>query len=268
MEDVVNIYKPKDHPQVSAPFKFVTGELNNTHHPYEVAGINVDDLKPTQPFIDNDLVDKFVEKLNNGETLKPIWTDKDDNVLDGHHRFAAHLVAKPDAAVPAIRLLCDKKTGMELLNNIEEEFQKHKLKCDQSELLKSLSEDNDSMYVRDKEYPTKKETLMAFRKKPIGKTVSGNFFVLKSIAGYKPYEIEFDNLLETDAIDRKIGKNQNPIKALAEIWFPSINIKGKSKEFGMTEDNFINAIVAEKARIKGIDGIKYGDKLLQSIDEK
>jgi len=268
VEQIANIYKPKNHPQVSAPFKFVTGELNNTHHPYEVAGINVGDLNPTQPFIDNDLVDGFVEKLNNGEPLKPIWTDKDDNVLDGHHRFAAHLIAKPDAAVPSIRILCDKKTAMKLLNDIEAKFQQHKLKCDQSEVLKSLSEEDDSMYIRDKEYPTKKETLTAYRKKPITKTISGNFFVLTAVAGYKPYEIEFDSLLDTDTIDKKIGTNQNPPKALALLWFPTINIKAKSADFGMTEENFINTIVAEKARVKHIDGIKYGDKLLQSIDDK
>lgn len=268
MEDINNIYKPKNHPQVSAPFKFVTGELNNTHHPYEVAGVNVSDLKPTQPFIDNDIVDQFANKLNNGETLKPIWTDRDNNILDGHHRFAAHLIVKPDAAIPVIKLLCDKKTGMDLLNSIEEEFQKHKQKCDQSEILRSLSEQDDSMYVRDKEVPTKKETITAYRKKPITRTIPGNFFVLKPIAGYKPYEIEFDNLLETDTIDKKIGTNGNPPQALAAVWFPNLDFKARAVDFGMTEENFINAIVAEKARTKGIDGILYGDKLLQSIDEK
>lgn len=268
MEDINNIYKPKTHPQVSAPFKFVTGELNNTHHPYEVAGINVNDLKPTQPFIDNDIVDAFINKLNSGESLKPIWTDKDDNILDGHHRYAAHLISKPDVAVPAIRILCDKKTAMELLNTIEAEFQKHKVKSDQSELLKSLSEEDSSMYVKDKDYTTKKLMITAYRKKPIVKAISGNFFVLQAISGYKPYEIEFDSLLNTGDVDKKIGNNQNPPKALAEIWFPNINIKEKAKLFNMTEENFINTIVAEKARTKGIDGIMYGDKLLQSIDDK
>lgn len=268
MEDINNIYKPKAHPQVSAPFKFVTGELNNTHHPYEVAGVNVNDLTPTQPFIDNDLVDLLVNKLNGGEVLKPIWIDKDDNILDGHHRYAAHLVAKPDTAVPAVRLLCDKKTGMDLLNQIEEEFRKHKQKCDQSEILRSLSEEDDSMYIRDKDYDTKKDMIVGYRKNPITKSTSGNFFALKPIAGYKAYEVEVDHLLETDTIDKKIGNNQNPPQALCAIWFPNLDVKSKAEDFSMSIENFINAIVAEKARIKGIDGIKYGNKLLQTIDEK
>lgn len=268
MQDINNIYKPKDHPQVSAPFKFVTGELNNTQHPYEVAGVNVADLKPTQPFIDNDIVDILTKKLNDNGTLKPIWVDQDDNILDGHHRYAAHLVAKPDVAIPVIRILCDKKTGMDVLNDIEEEFQKHKKKFDQSEILRYLAEYDDSMYVRDKELDTNGEVITAYRKKPIVKNIAGNFFVLKPIAGYKPYEIEFTNLLDTDAIDKKIGGSQNPPEALAKIWFPNLNSKIHAENFSMNIENFINAIVAEKARTKGIDGIKYGDKLLQSIDDK
>jgi hypothetical protein len=268
MIDINNIYKPKAHPQISAPFKFVTSELNNTHHPYEVAGVKVDDLKPTQPFVDNDLVDLLVKKLVAGDTLKPIWIDKDDNILDGHHRYAAHLVAKPDAAITAVRLLCNKKTGMELLCTIQEEFVKHKQRFDQSELLRSLSEADDSMYIRDKDHKTTKETVVGYRKNPITKSMSGNFFVLKAVSGYKAFEIEFDSLFHTDELDKKIGTSANPIQALCLVWFPTIDIKGRAKDFGMTPDNFVNAIVAEKARTKRIDGIKYGEKLLQTIDEK
>lgn len=268
MVDINNIYKPKGHPQISAPFKFITGELNNTHHPYEVAGVKVDDLKPTQPFVDNDLVDVFVKKLMGGEVLKPIWIDRDDNIIDGHHRYAAHLVAQPDTAIPAVRLMCKKQVAMDLLNTIQEEFLKHKKRFDQSELLRSISEVDDSMYVRDKDYTTKKELIVGYRKNPITKSLVGNFFVLKPISGYKAFEIEFDNVFNTDEIDKKIGTSSNPVQALCAVWFPSLDIKSRAKDFGMTPDKFINAIVAEKARTKKIDGIMYGEKLLQSIDEK
>jgi hypothetical protein len=42
----------------------------------------------------------------------------------------------------------------------------------------------------------------------------------------------------------------------------------KSKEMDMDFVTFVNTIVSEKARTKGIDGINYGDKLLQAIDKK
>lgn len=271
MQDINNIYKPKNHPQVNAPFKFVTGELNNTQHPYEVAGVNVGDLKPTQPFVDNDIVDIFVKKLQNGETLKPIWSDKDDNILDGHHRYAAHLIEKPDTAIPVIRLLCDTKTGMEVLNGIEEEFQKHKQRCDQSELLRMLSEYDDSVYIKEKPLKTKKEVVTAYKKGAIlsyAEAKAGNFFSLQPISGYKPYEIELDSLFDTDTLDKKIGNSKYPPEALMAAWFHNIDIKSAAESVGKPEDQFIAEFIAEKARINGIDGIKYGNKLLQTIDEK
>lgn len=268
MEIQTNIYKPKDNPQVSAPFKFVTSELNNTQHPYEVAGINVNDLNPTQPFIDNDSVSYFVDKLNKGEELPPIWVAKDNDVLDGHSRMAAYLLARPDTAVPSIRMKCDKKTAMEVLNTIQNAFKEFKLKHDQSDLLRVLSEEDDSMYVPDKPVKTKKEVLKAYRKAPLKKNISGNFFVTKPLPGYKPYEIEFKAMLKTDTIDKSIGTNENPMKALAELWFPTLDFKARTKDFGMSETDLINTLIAEKARTKGIDGILYGEKLLQSIDDK
>jgi hypothetical protein len=268
MEDSANIYKLKNHPQLSAPFKFITGELNNTNHPYEVAGVNVNDLKPTQPFIDTDIVDGFVDTLNNGEELKPIWVSQNNDIIDGHHRFAAHMIARPDGAVPAIRLLCNTKQAIDLLNGIEETFKAHKIKHDQSEVLKSLAEEDDSMYIPDKPHKTNKNSVRAYRKNPLKKSLSGNFFLLKSVLGYKPYDIDFKSLLQTDTIDKKIANSQKPTIELAKHWFPTLNFKEKAAEFKMSEDDFINTIVAEKARIKGIDGIMYGDKLLQSIDDK
>lgn len=268
MNDSSNIYKLMNNPQMSAPFKFITGGLNNTNHPYEVAGINVNDLKPTQPFIDTDIVDDFVNKLNNGEELDPIWVSKDNDILDGHKRMAAHMIARPDGAVPSIRLMCDKKTGMDILNEIEKSFKEHKLKYDQSDVLRSLSEENNSMYIPDKPIKTKKEVITAYRKLPLKKNISGNFFVTKPLPGYKPYEIEFQSMFRTDSMDKKIGSTENPPKALAEFWFPTLDFKTKTKDFGMSENDLINTLIAEKARTKGIDGILYGEKLIQSIDDK
>lgn len=269
MEDSANIYKLKTHPQLSAPFKFVTTELNNTQHPYEVAGVNVNDLKPTQPFIDTDVVDSMVDKLNGGEQLKPIWVSKNNDILDGHHRFAAHLLVNPDGAVPAIRLLCNTKQAIDLLNGIEETFKAHKLKHDQSALIKSLAEEDDSIYIPDRPHKAKKNTVRGYRNTSLAKNITGNFFKLNSTkADDKPYDIEFKSLLETDTLNKKIANSQSPPIELAKHWFPSVDLKRYAKENGKSENDFAAALVAEKARVKGIDGILYGDKLLQSIDDK
>ena len=81
-------------------------------------------------------------------------------------------------------------------------------------------------------------------------------------------EIEFDNILDSDEVDPKIKKQKNPVFALAEIWFPNVNFKEKAKDLGMSVEKLITSMVAEKAREKKIDGIKYGDRLLHAIGDK
>lgn len=260
-----NIYRPKSLPQISAPFSYVAHHLNDMGHPYELVGAHVDSINPSQAFVDSDIVHGLMGQLQNGDDLKAIWLDKDNNALDGHHRHAAYKLNK-NTHVPSVRLNCDKDQAIKILNEIQKKYESE----NNSEFINSLMEDQDtSMYVPEKAVETSKEMVKAFRKKPVvERSISGNFFSLKEIPGYKPYEIEFDSLLNTDDIDPKIKKEVNPVAALAVVWFPRLNFEQKSKDMGMSVDDFINTIVAEKARTKKVDGILYGDKLLQSIDEK
>jgi hypothetical protein len=260
-----NIYKPKNLPQISAPFSYVVHHLNDLGQPYEMIGANIDDINPSQAFIDSDIVSSLHDKLKNGEELKAMWLDKDNNVLDGHHRYVANKLHS-NSHVPAIRLLCDKETAIKHLNDIQAMYDGE----NNSDFLNAIMEDQDtSMYTPEKPHQTIKKFVKAFRKKPIvERSISGNFFALKEVPGYKPYEVEFTSLLDTDTIDKKIKDQNNPPAALAQVWFPTLDFKAKSEEIGMGLEDFINTIVAEKARTKKIDGILYGDKLLQSIDDK
>lgn len=260
-----NMYKSKSLPQISAPFSYVVHHLNDMGHPYEMIGANVDNINPSQAFIDSDIVHSFIDQLKNGEDLKAIWLDKDNNTLDGHQRHAAYKLNK-NTHVPAVRLMCDKESAIKILSEIQSKYEKE----NNSDFINTLMEDQDtSMYVPEKPVETTKEKIKAFRKKPIvQKCISGNFFALKELPGYKPYEIELDAVFDTDSIDSSIKKQNNPVAALAQIWFPNLNVEQKAKDMEMTPDDFINTIVAEKARTKKIDGILYGDKLLQTIDAK
>jgi hypothetical protein len=260
-----NFYKPKSLPQVSAPFSYVAYELNDMGQPYEMLGVNVDSINPSQAFIDSDLVYSLIDKLKNGEELKAIWLDKDNNSIDGHHRHVAYKLNK-NSHVPAVRLNCDKETAIKVLKEIQSKYDRE----NNSKFLNELFKDGDtSTYVREKDLETKKETIKAFKEKPIKqKAITGNFFSLKEVPNWKGYEIEFSALVNSDQIDKKIKKHKNPPLALAMAWFPDLNIEQKAKEMEMPLEEFILTIVAEKARTKGIDGILYGDKLLQTIDEK
>jgi hypothetical protein len=259
-----NIYKSRSLPQVSAPFSYVVHNLSDAGIGHEMIGANVDNINPSQGFIDSDVVDNLYNKLKSGNDLKSIFIDQDSNVIDGHHRLVAYIL-NGNTHIPAIKLLCNKEAAIKHLTDIHNKFSEE----NNSELLNSLTEDNESFYISDKKYETNKTTVKGFRKKPIvEKSISGNFFALKEINGYKPYVIEFSNLLNTDYIDKKIKNAKNPPLALAEIWFKNLNFEEGAKKIEMDLNSFINSIVAEKARIKKIDGIQYGDKLLQSIDDK
>lgn len=260
-----NIYKSKTLPQISAPFSYVAHHLNDMGQPYELTGVHVDSINPSQAFIDSDIVHDFMSKIKSGEELKAIYLDKDNNSIDGHHRHVAHALSK-NTHVPSVKLMCDKDTAIKVLNEIQKKWDNE----NNSEFLKALSEDRDtSIYVPEKPVKTEKQSIKAFRKKPImQKCISGNFFALTEVPGYNPFEIELDAVFNTDSIDPKIKKEKNPPAALAMHWFPQLNFEEKAKMMGMSVDDFINTIVAEKARTKKIDGILYGDKLLQTIDEK
>ena len=124
--------------------------------------------------------------------------------------------------------------------------------------MESLEESNETS-----ENPQK---IKAYRKEPImGNSTIGNFFVLKPVDGYDEYDIEFDNLLDTDDLDINYSENKTPIEVLSSIWFPHIDFDGLSKEQEIDTINLKNKAISEKARKSGYDGIKYGDKLLQGL---
>lgn len=261
MAKTPNIYKPKTLPQISAPFTYVAHELNQMGQPYQMVGVDANSINPSQAFVDGDIVTGLLDKLKSGGDLKAIWLDKDNNNLDGHHTQVAHMLNK-NSHIPAVRLACDRETAVKVLQEIQSKYDKE----NNSKFLNSMREE-DAPYSPEGELETEKKTIKAYRKKPIvEKSTGGNFFALKEVPDYKPYEIELESVLNTNNIDKAIMKDKNPPLALAKIWFPTMNFEEKAVEMGMNVGDFINTLVAEKARTKGIDGIEYGDKLLQTID--
>jgi hypothetical protein len=111
----------------------------------------------------------------------------------------------------------------------------------------------------------KRRKVNAYRQQPISETSPiGNFFSVKPQDGFTKYEIEFDNMLDTD----KIGihsHGQNPIELLANAWFPNIKFDKIAKKYKAKPDNLMCRAIAEKAAKMGYDGIKYGDIIIQGL---
>ena len=111
----------------------------------------------------------------------------------------------------------------------------------------------------------KKRKQTAYRNKPVNdNSPVGNFFSLKPQDGFTKYEIEFDNLLETDKIGLP-SNGKDPFIVLSDAWFPNIKFEKIAKKYKVSPSNLRNKAIFEKAMAMNYDGIKYGDIIIQGL---
>ena len=217
--------------------------------------------------------------------VTPIWVaDEKDKlkIIDGRHRalyaithniplMAVEVKLNFNDAVNALREIID-NLDYEQHQNMEEVVGQDVINTDNqqdsgvsdSEFLSTLEEDNDAVQT---ETPSKNEKkIIAYRKDPIKeKSIVGNFFSLKPMEGFSKYEIEFDNLLDTNDLGIHYKDSQIPAEVLAKIWFPHVNFEKLAEEYNTTSINLKNKAICEKAHKMGFDGIKYGESLIQGL---
>lgn len=265
-------YKPRFLPQVSAPYNIVLEKLDEEGVGYRLVEVDPNDLTPTQGVTFSDDVGNVIL-----DDVTPIYIDEKLNILDGHHRFVRALL--DGAPLKAVMIELNSKDGSRVLNKIQDIYEYEQMRGleevemqdainyyqgDDEQFLTSLEEDNTAIQV-DKP-GVNQQKLIAYRKEPIKENSTvGNFFVLNPMEGFDKYEIEFDNLLDTDALGVMYKDSQEPVDILAKIWFPHVNFEEISKQYNTPSINLKGKAVAEKATKMGFDGIKYGDKLIQGL---
>lgn len=270
-------YKPYFLPQVSAPFDVVLQKLDDEGVGYDLVQIDPNELNGSQGVTFSDEVENV-----NLDDMNPIWVDEENNILDGHHRWVKAMMH--GSPMKAVKMHMNNKDACRLLNKIQDiyEYEQH-LQTEglvsqevvnsnneidsgvsDSEFLASLEEDNTAIQQENAEKNQK--TLIGFRKEPINeRSVVGNFFMLNPIDGYSKYQIDFDNLLDTNELGVTYKDGQEPVDILAKIWFPHINFEKISEQYNMPSINLKTKAIAEKAMKLGYDGIKFGDKLIQGL---
>jgi hypothetical protein len=271
-------YKPRFLPQVSAPYDIILEKLDEEGVDYNLVEIDPDELEPSQGITFSDEVDGV--KLDD---MNPIWVSNNNKILDGHHRW----VKAMQGGIPlkAIQIDLNDKDACRLLNKIEDIFeyeQAHNVEevvnndvindennpdnnyTDQKEFLTALEEDNAEIQA---EKPSANaQSVIAYRKEPIREnSVVGNFFTLEPLNGFSKYQIEFENLLDTNALGVTYKDSQQPVEIMAKIWFPNVNFDKLAEKYSVDALNLKNKAIAEKAMKMGYDGIKYGDKLIQGL---
>jgi len=265
-------YKPYFLPQVHAPYDYVLQKLDDENINYSVVEVDPNELNPMQGITFSDEVGDV-----NVDDMSPIWISLDMGVADGHHRFTRALI--DNILIKCVKIAMNDKDVCRVLNKIQDIYEYEQSQGieevvsqdainyygdDENQFLNSLEEDNLTIQS---ESPSKNEqTITAYRRNPIKEnSVVGNFFTLKPIEGYDKYEIDFENLLDTNALGVTYKDSQEPVDILAKNWFPHVNFEKLATQHSTTSINLKNKAVAEKAMKFGYDGIKYGDTIIQGL---
>lgn len=264
-------------PQLSAPFDIIVNKLDDESIDYTLSNTDPNELIPTQGITFSDHVANVDIEDDN-----PIWVAKDNKIIDGHHRWNKALDNNESIMVIVVDL--NFKDACRVLNKIQDiyEYDEQRKLEEISTIQNSVNDANrtDSGFEDDfltslgdnnelVEYEESNKNnikIIAYRKEPIKEnSVVGNFFMIQPIDGYQKYEIEFDNLLDTDDVGLSYKDSQNPIDVISKIWFPNVNFTRLSDEYNTTPENLKAKAVAENAIKLGYDGIKYGDKIIQGL---
>ena len=270
--------RPYHLPQLRAPYSVILEGLHDEGINYkliEITPTEDDNIKPLQNFV-------YSDEVGNCEIddKDPIWlANKEDGmgICDGHHRyFKSMFVKKP---IKAIHINLEVTDACRVLNKIQDIFDYEKSReleevvvqdtinnygGDENQFLNTLEEDNANVQI---EKPSiNQQSIIAYRKEPIKEnSVVGNFFTLNPAKGFTKYQIDFNNLLDTNSLGLTYKDSQEPVEILSKIWFPNVNFEQLSQQYNMPSVNLKNKAIAEKAMKMGFDGIKYGDTLIQGL---
>lgn len=266
-------HRPSFLPQMNMPLHEILSRLDEEGIEYETLMVNPQELKPSQGIV-------FSDQIHEPDEEKLTWIDNDNNILDGHHNSVFHEInSKP---VKCMKLLTDSRTASRMLNKIQDLYEySENLKMeedvsndyindrnssDSGEFLNLLEKDSNDI-EKDSETDSKTpKTVIGYRKEPIkDNSIVGNFFTLSPVDGYSKYEIEFENILDTDDLGISYKSNQVPTDVLAKAWFPNINFEKLSTEYKIPVMNLKNKAIVHKAKALGYDGIKYGETLIQGL---
>jgi len=244
-------YKPYHLPQVSAPYIYTLNKLKDEGVKFKMGKIDPNGVQPMQGLVSLEKI-STIDPTN----IKPVWLSQEPKVVDGHHRYGAALTH--EVPLPYIQIMLPSMDAARMLNKIQDIYEyESKMKVEEvvaqdqinnlnepemadflSALEAEMKDDQEILHSGSEEkVGRKKRKIFAFRNEPINENSPiGNFFSVKPVEGHTKYEIEFENLLETD----KIGihaKGQNPIKLLADAWFPNIKFDKVAKKYDVDNNN-------------------------------
>lgn len=258
-------------PQVSAPHEIVINKLNEEGINCELIDIDTGDIKPIQAIAFSDKASQF--DIDNND---PSWLSKDNELLDGHHRYLnAIMNNKP---LKCVKIDLDKMDAIRILNKIQDiydyELELNLEEVVNQDVINAYNDINSDISTNEflatiEEMKSSKLNsckVYAYREKPIMENSKiGNFFMLNPMEGFDKYEIEFENLLDTSVFKINHDDNEHPVDLLAKNWFPNVDFESLSNPYNIPVINLKNMAIADRAKKLGYDGIKYSDSIIQGL---
>ena len=267
--------RPYHLPQLNLSYVIILEKLDDENINYEMVQLQPsenDEIQSSQKLVYSDEITNV-----SLDDTKPIWI-ADNKICDGHHRyFKAMFENKP---IMVVKLDMDFMDACRVLNKIQDIYEYEQSQGleevqvqdtinfyhdDEDQFLNTLEEDN--VALQTEESPNKNQkTVVGYRRDPIKEnSVVGNFFTLKPVDGYDKYEIDFENLMDSNALGVTYKDGQEPVDILAKSWFPNIDFEKLATQHKTDSINLKTKAVAEKAMKMGYDGIKYGNSIIQGL---
>jgi hypothetical protein len=268
-------------PQMEADIEYVKEELTKNGIQFEEIQIEPKALKPIQKTVYENKVSNFNEMIDNNEPISAPFISLENEILDGHHRSFAFMQHPEMESKDAFKVLLPTNDAIRILNKIQDRHNwENELASGEDKILSftdNIDEMGDSlppspeegteeaMYFDDVQRNCITLKLYKNTGKVNTKSKTGDFLLLVQKPSFNnEFEIEFENLLDL-SFDEIAGHNI-PAEALAEKWFPNVDLKKEAVKSALTYEVFLNRKISEKAKQEGIDGIKYGDKFVQVIN--
>lgn len=232
-------------PQIEAPYHYMFKELKNEGIGVTNDSIDINELNPSQPFIETDKVSSIYNSISNGEqSVKPVWVSNDNKIIDGHHNYFASK-ANGDDKILTIKIDADFNSAVRILNKIMDiyNFNNDNNKNSQEHELYSDASIDENGEISDK---------------------IGVFRFKKMTENDKKYKVSFDHLLELKS--DIIGDDPTKYEYNTCMYFePNKNYQKLAMDENVSVEEYCKKYLGELLKKRGYDGVNYNNEIVKSI---
>jgi len=259
--------KPMWLPQMNAPYDYIVKNLDKNGVDWKEEHVKSSSITPTQDITTSDAVNFFSNKLNNNEKIDPVYISSNNEILDGHHRFAAYLnPSHADKKIRCIKIMLGNQDSARILNKIQDVYDATVGNNGQQNNVENPQDINGRMDGIDK-LTTYEENYKCIGYRVgdvVNNSMSGNFFDLeKKDAHEKKFSIELTKVIifNDDKLNLKL-----PTETFMMAIYPNNNLMEDAKKVNMDYAKFLNRAAVQYAKSKHCEGILYCGKILQTTN--